>query len=94
MHSLKPHFAIVEPGVCVDDLYVTFTQAFDLATLQHDAGFNHIQNGVVVTRLTIAGDEFGAGGRHVAVRLRHGREADTCSPIQCAMWKQAAKNFT
>ena len=57
MHSFKPHFAIVESGVRINDLHVTFTQAFDLATLQHDAGFNHIQNGVVVPCLTIARNE-------------------------------------
>ena len=62
MHSLKPHFAVVEPRVCVDDLHVAFPQTLDLAALQHDASFDNIQNGVVVTRLAIAGDEFRAGG--------------------------------
>lgn len=62
VHSLKPYFAIVEPGVRIDDLHVTLTQTFDLTALQHDAGFDHIQNGVVVTRLAVAGDEFGVGG--------------------------------
>jgi hypothetical protein len=62
MHSLKPHFTIVESGVRIDNLHMTLTQTLDLAALQHDASFDNIQNGVVVTRLAIAGDEFGVGG--------------------------------
>ena len=62
MHSLKPHFTIVESGVRIDNLHMTLTQTLDLAALQHDASFDNIQNGVVVTRLAVAGDEFGVGG--------------------------------
>jgi len=62
MHTFQPHFTIVESCVRINDLYMTFTQTLDLATLQHDAGFDNIQNGVVVTRLAVAGDEFGVGG--------------------------------
>ena len=62
MHTFKPHFAVVEPRVRIDDLHVAFTQTLDLAALQHDASLDSIQNGVVVTRLAVAGDEFGVGG--------------------------------
>ena len=62
MHTFKPHFAVVKPRIGINDLHVTLTQTLDLAALQHDASFDNIQNGVVVTRLAVAGDEFGVGG--------------------------------
>ena len=82
VHSLDPYFAIVKTGVGVNDLDMSITQAFDLATLQHDASFDDIQNGVVVARLAIAGDELGAGGGHSAFRLRLGRQGDTLQGVE------------
>ena len=44
-------------GIGLGDLHLALAQALDLASVQHNASLNDINDCVVVSRLAIAGDD-------------------------------------
>ena len=57
VHALEPQFAVDHVGVGVGELHLASSGAFHLAAEQHNAGLDHVQDGVVVPGLAIARDE-------------------------------------
>ena len=56
VHALQPQLAVGPAGEGVGQLHLAEAQALDLAALQHEAGLDGVEHGVVVARPAVAGD--------------------------------------
>ena len=91
VHALEPCLAVADAGVRVGELHLRLAHRLDLAALQHDARLEHVGDRVVAPRLTVAGDQLGAGlgalggfdlamtGSRLPTHGRHG----ICCPACC-----------
>ena len=56
MNAVKPHFAIDHMGIGICQLHLPRAHTLHFASEQHNAGLDHINNGVVVPCLAITGN--------------------------------------
>ena len=53
VNSVQPHLAVENSRVGVDQLNLSSAKALHLAANQHNAGFEHVENLVIVSSLAI-----------------------------------------
>src|SRR5450755_185089 len=61
MHVEQPYFAIFDSGIAVDQGAAVDAQTLDFGAGERDAGFEFIEDMIVVVRPSIRGDRLDAG---------------------------------
>ena len=54
MDAVEPHFVIKDAGIGIDELHLTGSQALHFTSHEDNAGFEYVENLVVMSSFSIA----------------------------------------